>query len=83
MAFDVGCYECGEPSGVIGFFATEADAAAACSAAAERQKRPTCPFKSTDATAPAPARFPRSPQPTPQPSRTWSLGVIQKSHRSR
>lgn len=38
LAFDVGCYECGEPSGVLGLYATEAEAEAACERAADRQK---------------------------------------------
>lgn len=37
MAFDVGCYECGEPSGLIGLYATEAEARAACDEAATLQ----------------------------------------------
>lgn len=38
MAFDIGCIECGEPSGIIGFYGTEDEAQAACAAAAERQQ---------------------------------------------
>lgn len=38
LAFDIGCIECGEPSGVIGVFAIEAEAQAACDRAFERQK---------------------------------------------
>ena len=30
MAFDVGCIECGEPSSILGLFATEAEAQAKC-----------------------------------------------------
>lgn len=37
LAFDIGCIECGEESGVIGIFATEAEARAAADAATVRQ----------------------------------------------
>ena len=37
LAFDVGCYECGEPSGVIGLYATREEADAACARARKRQ----------------------------------------------
>lgn len=38
MAYDEGCYECGEPSGVIGFYDTETEAVAAVERAELRQK---------------------------------------------
>ena len=38
LAFDIGCIECGEDSGVIGTFATEAEADAAALAAYERHR---------------------------------------------
>jgi hypothetical protein len=38
LAFDVGCIECGEPSAVVGTFATEQEARAAADAAEERQQ---------------------------------------------
>jgi hypothetical protein len=38
LAFDIGCIECGEPSGVIGFFATEEEAVDAAELAKTRQK---------------------------------------------
>lgn len=38
MAYDEGCYECGEPSGVIGFYVTKAEAEAAVEAASARQR---------------------------------------------
>lgn len=37
MAYDEGCYECGEPSGVIGFYGSEAEALDAVTRASERQ----------------------------------------------
>jgi hypothetical protein len=37
MAYDEGCYECGEPSGVIGFYPTRKQAEAAAEEAAVRQ----------------------------------------------
>ena len=38
MAYDEGCYECGEPSGVVGFYATRKQAEAALEAAVARQE---------------------------------------------
>lgn len=38
MAYDEGCYECGEPSGVLGFFDTQEAAQAEADAASERQE---------------------------------------------
>lgn len=38
LAMDEGCYECGEPSGVIGTFDTEREAWAAAEAAEARQR---------------------------------------------
>ncbi|RTL08438.1 MAG: hypothetical protein EKK62_07720 [Acidimicrobiia bacterium] len=37
LAFDIGCIECGEESGVIGIYDTEAEAQAAADAAEVRQ----------------------------------------------
>lgn len=39
LAFDLGCQECGEPSGVIGLYATKRAAEAACDRAYERQEK--------------------------------------------
>ena len=38
LAFDIGCIECGEPSGVIGVYDTEEEAIDAAERAQERQK---------------------------------------------
>ena len=38
MAFDIGCIECGEPSGVIGIYDTEEEARDAAEMAREKQK---------------------------------------------
>ena len=38
LAMDIGCLECGEPSGVVGVFATEEEATLACEAAAAHHK---------------------------------------------
>jgi hypothetical protein len=38
MAFDIGCIECGEPSGIVGFFATKEEASAALDAAEKKQQ---------------------------------------------
>jgi hypothetical protein len=37
IAFDIGCIECGEPSGIVGVFDDEQEAAAACNLAEEKQ----------------------------------------------
>lgn len=39
LAFDIGCIECGEPSAVIGVYATREAAEAACAVASEEQER--------------------------------------------
>lgn len=37
IAMDIGCIECGEDSRLLGVFATEAEAEAACKVAREKQ----------------------------------------------
>jgi hypothetical protein len=37
IAMDIGCIECGEPSGIVGVFDDEVEATAACNLATEKQ----------------------------------------------
>jgi len=38
LAFDIGCIECGEPSGIVGLFATKEEANAALDQAEKKQE---------------------------------------------